>query len=74
MGPGTMVLIKEDNKKPLKKAIREYHENSNHSRAEETLTHLKRTVYFPHMKPLIAKTVRNVRQEAAKNDVCQLYI
>lgn len=41
------------------KIVNDYHNNSNHRGIDETLMHLKRTVYFPYMKNKIAQIIKN---------------
>lgn len=39
--------------------IRAYHLNTNHRGIDETYNHLKRDIYFPHLKDTITKIIKN---------------
>jgi len=52
-----LIDVKEDDEQD--RIIRDYHLKNNHRGINESLSHLKRTYYFPFMKNKIQKTINN---------------
>jgi len=61
----TVLLPDITEKNEQEQVIKEYHEKSNHRGIDETLAHLKRRVFFLHMKQAITQTINNC-------DSCQI--
>lgn len=61
----TVLLPDVTEKNEPEQVIKEYHEKSNHRGIDETLAHLKRRVFFLHMKQAITQTINNC-------DSCQI--
>lgn len=53
------ILLPDIVGKEQKEVVKDYHLKSNHRGIEETLAHLKRRVFFLHMKQMITQIINN---------------